>query len=159
MTGGTLIVNPTRAVAGFDSHHIMYVRHAYELEYFAHSQWIDTPARMLTPLIMIANERRAAFRAVVAAPSTALNNVRLETEIIRLQHEFQEHPSRAHFTLRATLIDSASGRVLGTREFDALATAPSEDPYGGVLAAQVAVASVLNALANFCADVDGQYRK
>ena len=40
----TLIVNPPRAAPGFDSTHIVYVRVAHQLEHFAHSNWIDTPA-------------------------------------------------------------------------------------------------------------------
>ncbi len=152
-TGATLIVNPPEADAGFDSQRIIYARQTHELEYFAHSQWIDTPARMLRPLIVAAIERGGAFRAVVHAPSTATGDLRLDTEIIRLQHEFLQHPSRVHFTLRATLVDSASRRVLATREFDAFATSPTEDPYGGVLAADQAVANVLEELATFCANV------
>ena len=153
VVGATLIVNPPEAVAGFDSQRIIYVRQAHELEYFAHNQWIDTPARMLSPLIVAAIERGGAFRAVVHAPSTATGDLRLDTEIIRLQHEFLQHPSRVHFTLRATLVDSASRRVLATHEFDAFVTAATEDPYGGVLAADQAVANVLEELATFCANV------
>jgi cholesterol transport system auxiliary component len=149
----TLVVNPPGAFAGFDSQRIAYARRAHELEYFAHHLWIDTPARMLGPLIVVAIERSNAFRAVVQAPSIASGEMRLDTEIVRLQHEFLQQPSRVHFTLRATLVDSSSRRVLQTREFDAYATAPSEDPYGGVLAAQQAVGSVVKELAAFCADV------
>jgi len=152
-TGATLIVNTPGAAAGFDSHRIIYVRKPFELEYFAQSQWIDPPARMLTPLIVAAIERAAAFRAVVHTPSSAAGEMRLDTEIVRLQHEFLQRPSRVHFTLRATVVDSTTRRPLATREFDAYAVAPSEDPYGGVIAANQAVASVLEELAAFCAGV------
>src|SRR5579862_9975175 len=47
----TLMVSPPQAAAGFDSQRIMYVRHAGQLEYFAYNEWVDTPARMLAPLI------------------------------------------------------------------------------------------------------------
>jgi len=60
----TLIINPTRATAGFDSQRIIYVREPHKLEYFAHSEWVDPPARMLAPLLVAAIERTAAFRAV-----------------------------------------------------------------------------------------------
>lgn len=49
VTGPTLIVSPPHAAAGFDSQRIMYLRQADQLEYFAHNEWIDTPARMLAP--------------------------------------------------------------------------------------------------------------
>jgi cholesterol transport system auxiliary component len=148
----TLIVNPPHAAAGFDSQRIIYVREVHKLEYFAHSEWVDPPARMLAPLLAAAVENTRAFRAVVLTPSSAAGDLRLDTEIIRLQQEFQTKPSRAHFTLRAYLVDDKTRRVLAWREFDAAIPAASEDPYGGVVAANRAVQTVLENLALFCAE-------
>jgi cholesterol transport system auxiliary component len=55
------------------------------------------------------------------------------------------------FTLRATLVDDRTRRVLAWREFEALVPAASEDPYGGVLAANQAVQNVLQDLSHFLA--------
>ena len=146
-----LIVNPPHAAAGFDSSRIIYTREPHKLEYFAHSEWVDPPARMLAPLVVAAIENTGAFRAVIPTPSAATGNLRLDTEIIRLQHEFGTTPSRVHFTLRAYIVDHATRRVLAQREFDAAVPAPSEDPYGGVVAANRAVQIVLEDLSVFCA--------
>lgn len=151
-TAPTLIVNPPHATAGFDSQRIIYVRDAYKLDYFARSEWIDTPARMLTPLIVAAIENGGAFRAVVQTPSPAAGDIRLDTEILRLQHNFTTSPSSVRFTLRAYLVDNATRRVLASREFDTSEVAASEDPYGGVVAANRAVQSTLEKLAGFCAE-------
>jgi cholesterol transport system auxiliary component len=145
----TLIVNPTHAAAGFDSPRIIYLREAHKLNYFAHSEWVDPPARMLGPLLVSAITSSGAFRAVVLTPGAASGDLRLDTEIIRLQHEFQSSPSRVRFTLRATLVDDRTRRVLAWREFEALVPAASEDPYGGVLAANQAVQTVLQDLSRF----------
>ena len=150
-TAPTLIVDPPHAAAGFDSPHIMYVREAHKLEYFAHSEWVDTPARMLAPLLVAAVENTAAFRAVVVTPSAAAGDLRLDTEIIRLQQEFGSPPSRVRFTLRAYLVDDKTRRVLAWREFEAAVPSASDDPYGGVVAANRAVQTVLEELAAFCA--------
>ncbi len=150
-TAPTLIVNPPHAAAGFDSPHIMYVREAHKLEYFAHNEWVDPPARMLAPLLVAAIDNTGAFRAVVLAPSVAAGDLRLDTEIIRLQQEFGTQPSRVRFTLRAYLVEDKSRRVLAWREFEAAVPAASENPYGGVVAANGAVQSVLEELAAFCA--------
>ena len=149
----TLVVNPSRAAAGFDSQRIIYTRGAHKLDYFAHSEWIDTPARMLTPLIVAAVEHSDSFRAIVQTPSAAAGDVRLDTEILRLQQNFGDSPSRVRFTLRATIVDNATRRVLGWREFDENVAAASEDPYGGVVAANRAVQIVLEKLAGFCTEV------
>ena len=150
-SGLTLIVATPHAAAGFDSRRMMYLRRGDELEYFAHNEWIDTPARMLAPLIVAAVETRGAYRAVVLTPSPATGQVRLETEILRLQQEFLGAPSRVRFTLRAQLVESATRRVVASREVEAVAAAPSENPRGGVTAAHEAVRKVLGELADFCA--------
>lgn len=148
----TLMVSSPRAAAGYDSQHIIYVREPHELEYFAYSQWIEPPARMLAPILIVAVENSGAFRAVVRTPSTAAGDLRLDTEIIRLQQEFHTSPSRVRFTLRAHLIDENTRRVVAWREFDTTVPANSENPYGGVVAANLAVQSVLEELAVFCAE-------
>ena len=142
-TAPTLVVNPPRAAAGFDSKRIIYTRDAHRMEYFSHSEWIDTPARMLAPLIVAALEHSGQFRAVVPTPSAAAGDIKLDTEILRLQQEFGGGASRVRFTLRAYLVDSVTRRVLAWREFDETVVAASEDPYGGVVAANRAVQNVL----------------
>ena len=152
VTAPTLIIAPPHAAAGFDSRRIMYVRKAGQLEYFAHNEWIDTPARMLAPLVVAAVESSGAFRAVVQTPSPAAGEMRLDTEILRLQHEFLSAPSQVRFTLRAYLVESATRRVIASREFDAAVPAAGEGPYGGVVAANRAVQAVLESLSAFCAE-------
>ena len=154
----TLVVSPPGAAPGFDSQRIVYVRKAHTLEYFAHNEWVDTPARMLAPLIVAATARSGAFSAVVLTPSIASGQLRLDTQVRRLQHEFLGSPSRVRFTLRATILEVATRRVIAAREFEAVAAAPSEDPYGGVVAANQAVRTVLASLADFCAGAAQNWR-
>ena len=151
----TLVINPPRAAAGFDSQRIIYTRESHQLEYFAHSEWIDTPARMLAPLIVAAVSNAGTFRAVVPTPSLAAGDIKLDTEIVRLQQIFGSGPSRVQFTMRAYLVDSATRRVLAWREFDETVTASSEDPRGGVDAANRAVQNVLRALTGLCNEAAG----
>ena len=148
----TLIVNPPHAASGFDSQRIIYVRESHKLEYFVHSEWIDTPARMLAPLIVTAVERTGAFHAVVLTPSAATGDLRLDTEVVRLQHEFGSQPSRVRFTLRAYVVDNTTRRVLAWREFDESVAAASDTPAGGIVAANQAVQAVLERLASFCSE-------
>ena len=151
-TAPTLVVNPPRAAPGFDSQHIVYVRVAHQREHFAHSDWVDTPARMLAPLIVAAIERAGTFSAVGPLASGLDAHLRLDTEVQRLQHEFGAGPSRVRFTLRASVLDGSTRRVLAWREFDETVASASEDPYGGVVAANRAVQLVMNQLAAFCTE-------
>jgi cholesterol transport system auxiliary component len=145
------LINPPHAAAGFDSPRIIYLREPHKLEYFALSQWVEPPTRLLGPLLVTAIEQTGAFRAVVLVPGAASGELRLDTNLIRLQHEFLTRPSRVRLTLRATLVDDKTRRVLGWQEFEAIEIADSEDAYGGVLAANRAVQQVVDQLAGFLA--------
>lgn len=154
----TLLISAPRAAPGFDSQRIIYLREAHKPEQFAYNEWVDTPARMILPLIIKALENEGAFHALVQAPNAADGDLRLDTEILRLQQEFSGTQSLVRFTLRASLVDNRSLRVLAQREFDASVSAPSADPQGGVLAANQAVNRVLGSLADFCAETAGRRR-
>ena len=150
--GPLLVVHPPHAAAGFDSPRIIYTRELHRLEYFAHSEWIDTPARMLTPLIVAAVARGGSVRAAVPTPTAAQADIGLDTEIIRLQQDFSVPPSRVRFTLRATLVDSRTRKLIASREFDETVDSGSEDARGGVVAAHRAVELVLARLGTWCAE-------
>jgi cholesterol transport system auxiliary component len=157
----TLIIYPPRAAAGFDSQRIIYLRQDHQLEYFARSQWIDTPARMLAPLLVAALKGTGRFDAVLLSASGVAGDLRLDTEILRLQQDFRARPSVVRFTLRVNLVDSASRNVLVSQDLDARVAAASDDPYAGVVAANSAVQSVLeqlNALCAAAAQNTGRYR-
>jgi cholesterol transport system auxiliary component len=148
----TLIISPPHAASGFDSQRIVYVRADHQLEYFAHSEWVDPPARMLGPLLVSAAQQTGAFAAVVLASGTAAGDLRLNIDILRLQHNFQSSPSRVQLTLLAYLTDEKSRRVLAWQEFSGEAVAASGTPQGGVAAANQVVQEVLAQLAQFLVD-------
>ena len=157
-TGYTVVVQAPHAAAGYDSQKIIYLRQPHKLEYFAHNEWVDPPARMLAPMIVAALEASGAFRAVVSAPGSASGDLRLETEVLALQHDFTARPSQVRFALRAYLAEEGTRRVVATRDIEVLQPSPSEDPYGGVQAANAAARIVLQRLADFCAETAGQWQ-
>lgn len=146
----TLVINPSSAASGFDSPRIIYQREEFKLEYFAHSEWIDPPARMLGPVLVDAIVKTGAFQAVVLTPGAATGDLRLDTDIVRLVHDFTMQPSQVRLTLRATLVDDKTRRVLGWQEFNANIASTRDGPYGGVVAANLAVQKVALELADFC---------
>ena len=151
----TLIVGIPQASPGFDSRRMVYRHDSDKLSHYSDAQWIDTPARMLAPLIVAALAREGSFHAVVAAPSAAAGDLRLDTQILRLQQNFGSRPNHVQFGLLAYVIDNHSRRVLAWREFEATATAPSEDASGGATAANAAVAAVVEQLVQFCNESAG----
>lgn len=146
-----LTVSPPRAVPGYDTVRMAFVRQPHMLEYFAKNRWAETPAKMLGPLLVRALELRTGFNTVTSADGMVKGDVRLDTEITLLQQEFTTSPSHLHMKLRAQLVEQASYRVLATQVFDAVEAAPTGDPYGGVIAANRMLPRLLGQIADFAA--------
>lgn len=147
-----LVVSNPRAHGGYDSARIAYMQKAYGLRYYTRSRWAATPARMLAPLLAEAIQETGQFQALHRPPGTVAADVRLDTELIRFHQDFMVQPSAMRITLRAQLVDLKAGRVLATRLFDLTETTATEDAYGGVVAANLAVQQLLQELAQFCVD-------
>jgi cholesterol transport system auxiliary component len=143
------MVATPEAEAGFDSQRMAYTRTPLMLDYYTRSVWADTPARMLSPLVVRALEMTGALRAVVSAPAPVPVDLRLDLQLVRLQHEFFRVPSEVRLEVRAKLFDVRRGRVLATRLFERVMPAPTEDAYGGAQAASKATAALLEELAAF----------
>ena len=144
----TLIITMPKASPGFDTRRMMYTRAPHQLEYFARNEWIDTPAQMLRPLMISAIEITGAFNAVLAKQSV-VSDLRLESEVIKLVQDFSTKPSQVQFTLKVSFIDSATQQVIATQEFNERVNANSDNPNGGVLAANVAINLALDKLSVF----------
>jgi len=149
-TSAVMVVAEPRSQPGYATARMAYVKRDYALDYFANSQWADTPARMLQPLLVNALEATSHYAAVLRAPAAVTGGLRLDTEVAHMEQVFVVQPSRMHIALRVQLIDPQRGEVLGTRVFDASSPAPTEDAYGGVQAANQMLAPLLKDIAAFC---------
>ncbi|PJA77890.1 MAG: hypothetical protein CO149_07055 [Nitrospirae bacterium CG_4_9_14_3_um_filter_51_5] len=142
----TFLVTVPEPAPGFESPRMIYVKIPYELNSFAASQWVETPARMLAPVIVRKLENSALWSAVVQMPTSVRGDFRLDIDHVALAQEFLQQPSRVRLALRAQLTTIRDPGVIGTRSFEVWEEAPSEDAYGGVLAAQRAVRRLLDEL-------------
>jgi ABC-type transport auxiliary lipoprotein component len=124
-----LHITPPRAAAGYDWPGIAYRRSPTRLDYYAASEWADDPARLIEPLIIAAAEASGGFEAVVSAGTGLTAETRLDTEIVRIEHELLAAPRRDRLTLRAQLVDvwpagGSSEHSASTPPFRAGATTP-----------------------------------
>jgi cholesterol transport system auxiliary component len=140
-----LLVSPVQSV-GLDSRRMAYSMRPYESNFYAFSQWADTPPRMLEPLLVQAMESSGLFAAVIDVSSSAPADLRLDVDLLVAQHEFHTARSQGRLVLRAQLNDLAENRILATRLFEAARPAPSENAYGGVLAINLALEDLLRTL-------------
>lgn len=152
INGPILQVSLPLAEPGFETPRMVYVKRLYELEHFALNQWADPPARMLASLMVQALGRTGSWRAVVPVPGSIRGDFRLDSYGFILQQEFMQDPSLVRVTLRAQLVEVKESRVVGTRAFEAVEKAQSDDAYGGVVAANRAIAALLDDLASWLRD-------
>jgi cholesterol transport system auxiliary component len=147
--GPVLLVSTPQAEPGFETPRMVYVKRPYELEYYASNQWADSPARMFTPLLVHVLNRSDVWRDVVLLPSSVPGEYRLDSYGFAMQQEFLQQPSRVRVTARAQLVDLKQSTIVGMQTFEAMEPAPSENAYGGVLAANRAVAALLDQMASW----------
>lgn len=144
-----MLINLPRAQAGFDTPRMAYFLRSHTVDYYAHNQWADTPARLLAPLLVQAMERTGCWRTVVQMPAAVQGDYRLDTEILHWQQEFFSQPSRVRLTLRVQLVELRRQGVIAAQRFEILEDAPSEDAYGGVIAVNRAVGKLLEQVAGW----------
>ena len=152
---GVLVVNVPQAQPGFESSGMAYIQRPYEISYYATHQWAETPSRMLQPLLVRTFERTGVWRAVMAMPTSVRGDDRLDVDQVVIVQEFLQRPSRVLVSLRAQLILLPSYQVIGVRRFEASEAAPTDDAYGGAMAANRALQVLLKDLGDWlagCAD-------
>jgi cholesterol transport system auxiliary component len=138
-----LLITQPKAQAGFETERMAYLLRPYELNYFAFNQWSDSPARMLHRVMVENLDKTGLWRAVLQTPGTVPTEYRLDSDNLILEQQFFARPSRVRLALRAQIIDVKKQTILATQYFEVFEVAASDDPYGGVLAANQAAEKLL----------------
>ncbi|MDM8566708.1 ABC-type transport auxiliary lipoprotein family protein [Candidatus Halobeggiatoa sp. HSG11] len=145
-----LLVSIPKAAPGFDTSALAYTNDGYEIKYHDGVQWADSPTRMLLPLLVHYLETSGKFKAVLSATTAPIaSELRLDTEILRLQQEFFTEPSQVRLVLRVQLFDMAKRQVKSTQVFEIIENAVSKDAEGSIFATNEAVVIFLNKLVKF----------
>jgi len=142
-----LLISQPKAQAGFDTQRMAYLLRPYEVDYYALNQWADTPSRLLLRILVENLDKTGQWAAVLPAPSSLPANYRLDCDNLVLEQQFFSRPSRVRLALRAQIVDLKKSAILGTQYFELFESAPSDDPYGGVQAANRAAGKFLIELA------------
>lgn len=148
-SGPVLMIANVRAETGVGTNAIIYVERSYEIRQYSRSQWAERPDRMLRSLLLNAFERSGEFGAIVGIGYGSMADLRLDTDLIQLQHEHFEEPSQARVRIRAQLIDLESQEIVATRTFEEVESAQSDDPYGGVVAINAALSRMIDDIVAF----------
>lgn len=146
----TILVTYTQADDIYNTTQMSYTLKPYQIAYFANNRWADTPAQMLQTLMVQTLQNTHHFRAVVTPPFIGRYDYVLNTQLLELQQDFLQNPSRIHLKLRVQLIQIGSNQVIVDKELSVTEPTNSNTPYGGVIAANQAVKTMLRQLAKLC---------
>ena len=123
-----------RSAAGFNTSRMAYTEQQDVLNYFSYSQWVDTPAYMLQPLLLKAMERSGVFRDVVKSPSPVGTRFRLVSDDLALVQQVTNETNRVRLAIRVQLLDVRHGDLLLNKVF-VLERDAAAEPAAGVAAA------------------------
>ncbi|PIZ03763.1 MAG: hypothetical protein COY58_07980 [Gammaproteobacteria bacterium CG_4_10_14_0_8_um_filter_38_16] len=145
----TILVSTPVASPGYRSSRMIYVLIPYQLKAFANHRWVAPPSELLLPLL--ADQLREAhyFKAVVTSPFSGSASYQLNTQLLTLQQEFLQPQSHIRLTMEATLIHLSNGHVVASRVFQIVIPALQNNPYGGVLAANIAANQMMHQIVKF----------
>ncbi|MDX2164937.1 MAG: ABC-type transport auxiliary lipoprotein family protein [Gammaproteobacteria bacterium] len=145
-----LLVSVPTAPRWLSTDQMAYNLSSSRINYFSQNQWAAPPAQMLEPIIAEALSRSGRFHAVVQAPFGGNVDERLDVRILNMQQDFTQKPSVYRVTLQAQLINQVSGNIIRTRYFNYAIPTTSNDPEGGVDAANKAIEEWIPQLIDFC---------
>jgi cholesterol transport system auxiliary component len=146
----TLLVPPTETTQVYNTAQMAYSTQTYQVAFFAKNRWAEIPSKMLHPLIVQTLQKTHYFHAILSNSSNAHYDYILNTQLIEVLQNFSHQPSQEHLVLRAHLINASTNKVVASKQFTAIITATEDTPYGGVIAANRATATLLTQLAAFC---------
>lgn len=146
----SLLIQTPNMNPGFRTQRMVYVNTDFGVSYFARNQWAGTPGAMLMPLIAQALQKTDHYTAVVTPPFASFIDLELDTHVLSLYQDFRQQPSHIHLRIVAQLVNRRTNAILASKDFAIDQAAPTDTPYGGVIAANQAVATFLNQLTAFC---------
>ena len=131
-----------RAAAGFNTSRMAYTQNQDRLNYYAYSQWIDTPSYMFQPLLVDALQRSGRFNTVVKSPSPVRTRYRLITDDLAVVQQIRGKSNVVLIGMRLQLLDMQD-RILVIDEALVLEQSTEANPQAGVAAANAIARDLL----------------
>lgn len=148
-TDMTILVSQTHAIGGYETEQMLYVDKPYQLSSFVKNSWVSPPASMLTPLIVQSLQQSNYFFAVTSGPDSDKTDYKIDTQIIDFQQNFLTKPSQIELRIQASISHTDDSRLIASRAFVIHTPCSSNNPYGGVVAANNAVKTFTQELTKY----------
>lgn len=145
----SILITMPEATAGYQFSTMLYVKKPFELASFANNAWVDQPAHMLMPLLAQSLQSSNYFYAVSSSINSEHTDYRLDTQLIELQQNFMKKPSQIEIVVKVVLSHISDNRVIASRVLSEYVNSPTETPYGGVIAANLATKHLTARISDF----------
>ncbi len=145
----TIAVSIPTANRMYQSKEMIYSIRPHEFNEFAKNRWVASPMQMLQPLIIQSLQNSHHYKAVAPLTGIGRFDFVLNTQLIDFYQEFCGPGSVFKLTMRAQMINAATGKIIASKTFTVVQPAPFPNPYGGVIAANQAVAIMLSELSRW----------
>jgi cholesterol transport system auxiliary component len=147
----SLRVSVPAAAPGYGTARMAYTREPQRLDYFAFHEWVDAPARMIGAAIGTRLDASGLLGSVVTGSSDVRTDLRLDSELQRLQQDFGAADSSVGLSIKVSLVDVLNRQLLNSKTFSYVERADGGNPEAGVAAANRAVDRFLAELTGFVA--------
>lgn len=135
-----LLITQPEAPEWLNTNKMLYKTAGNKINYFAQNQWVSTPAEMLRVIMT---------KALFQSGSGSVTE-RLDIQLMNMEQDFSQNPSVFKFEVQAELINMTTGNIIRTQRFNYEIPAVSNNPEGGVNAANKAVQLWIPQLIDFC---------
>jgi len=145
----SVLVSETQAEPGYTSSNMVYVMIPYKLRSYANNAWVAPPATMFNQILASSLRGMGYFHAVINGPFSGYSEYILYSNILTLQQEFINPVSQVRLSVFASLLDTKTNKIVASKTFNIEVPSPENNPYSGVLAANVAANTIANKIALF----------
>jgi cholesterol transport system auxiliary component len=118
-----------------------------ERGFYQNSKWFNNLGKLVQGSVIQALDESRIFKAVLPYESTAGEDLRLESTIFDFSHHVRGDASYAVVSIRFSLIETYTGKLIKTRRFSYREDTVTTDAEGYVKASNKAMERLLNDLA------------
>jgi ABC-type uncharacterized transport system auxiliary subunit len=140
-SGPALAIEAFEVDRPYDDDRMVYRVDPYRVDYYEYHRWAASPGALVGSYLADAFERSGRFRHVSRTADD--NSVRVTGRVLAIE-EIDTSPTRwlGRLAIELTATDSASGRVLWTRDYDESEPMAMRSPAGLARALTVAAARI-----------------
>lgn len=145
----SILITAPDSAAGYETSQMLYVKESFSLRPFANNSWVASPSSMLYPLMTESLQASGWFKVVATVMYAEPVEYRLDTQLLKLQQNFQHKPSILELSVKVVLTDMKKEKITASKIINVTIPCTEDTPYGGVIAANTATKALTAEITDF----------